>query len=198
MNEIELPHVRQVDGEAIEIAGFVSISQGKDIICENKRNHFVDQGMRSIVSAIIAARTIFGSSWRLPSETWSIYIGEDTVTGTAYDTTALTNPIGVAPGTAPSNQQITGIHSGVGDGDWYATWQATWNAGTVAGTLGEAALYTRCADKATFGWEIPVGSYIPGVELTSRLSSADGDFGSFVIDGGVALTIDWKLQLLFA
>jgi len=208
MNEIEILHPRVVDEEpqiipeleAIEIAGLVSISQGEDVICKDVRNHFVDQALKGIISTIIAgSEPTSAGLWKLWSETgqWKMYIGSDTATATTRATTALTTPIGVAPGTPPNTQSIPDIHDGGADGDWYAKWRGVWNAGTVNGTLGEAALYMRCPDKSVWGWEAG-GEYTPAVVLASRLSSADLDFDSFVIDNGNALTIEWKLQFKFS
>ncbi|MDD3494217.1 MAG: hypothetical protein PHZ19_12055 [Candidatus Thermoplasmatota archaeon] len=182
--------------DAIELRGVVDIRQGKKYLCRNARNHFVDGGLKGIISTIIFNNVDHGY-WYGPANTWNIYIGSDTVTSTVTTRTELQSPIGVAPGTAPDIKSITGVHDGGSDGDWYATWQATWNPGTVSGTLGETALYMSMPDKTAFGWGVK-GGYSPPAVMVSRLSNADGDFSSFSIDDTKPLTIDWTVHLQFA
>jgi hypothetical protein len=76
------------------------------------------------------------------------------------------------------------------------TYLATWNAGAISGTVGEIALYLRALDNATFQWQAS-GNLQPSVVMASRLSSADLDFSSFVIDTTKPLTVEWKVQFSF-
>jgi hypothetical protein len=50
-------------------------------------------------------------------------------------------------------------------------------------------------DLQNFGW-----TYFKGdsTALFSRLSAADGDFTSFVVNTSVPLTIEWRLTFTFA
>lgn len=183
--------------DEIKLQGLVSISQGDKILCRDTRNHFVDAGLKGIISTIIFSTTYKdGRNWDLWSNSWHIYLGSDTTTPTVTTMTELASPIGAAPGTAPSSKSITSIHDGTPDGDWYAIWQATWNPGSVSGTVGEAALYMRAPDKATFRWEI-TSTYTPAEVMVSRVSSADTDFSSFVINTSLPLTVDWKIRWYF-
>jgi hypothetical protein len=179
--------------------GEVTIRNGDRVF--KARNHFVDLGLKGLISTMLFASGHAGSGtypWNLWSNIWNIYLGSDTITPTTTDMTALVSPIGVAPGTAPNSKSVPTIHSGSGDGDWYAIWSATWNPGTVSGTLGEGALYMKAPDKATFGWAFSVAGYDPSVVMISRLSSADTDFSSFVIDNTKPLTVDWTIHFRFA
>ena len=185
--------------EEVKIEGRVIIRQGDKILVNNARNHFVDSGLKSIISVIIFNRIIGGNSYYyLPSNNWNIYLGSDTTTHTVTTMTELMAPIGTSPGTPPNSKSITSIHDGTPDGDWYAIWQATWNPGTVSGTVGEAALYMKNSDKNTFQWGVTGSSYNPSVTMTSRVSSADGDFSSFIINTALPLTVDWKIRWYFS
>jgi len=185
--------------EEVKIEGRVTIRQGDEILVNNARNHFVDAGLKSIISIIMFNKIYNNSSvkYYLPSNSWNIYLGSNTTTPTVTTMTELMAPIGAAPGTPPNSKSITSIHDGTPDGDWYAIWQATWNPGTVSGTVGEAALYMKNSDKSTFQWE-PTYSYDPPVTMTSRVSSADGDFSSFIINTALPLTVDWKIRWYFS
>lgn len=185
--------------DAIELRGLVDIRQGKTYLCRNARNHFVDGGLKGIISAVLSSTLKGICRWYGPAHDWNIYIGSDTVTSTVTTRTELQSPIGTPPGTGPNIKSIVGVHDGALDGDWYATWQATWNPGTVSGTLGETALYMSMPDKTEFQWTMAEGStYSPPAVMASRLSNADGDFSSFSIDDTKPLTIDWTVHLQFA
>lgn len=178
--------------------GEVTIRNGDRVF--KARNHFVDAGLKGLISTLIFAdfnAEAASRYWYLFSNTWNIYIGSDTVTPTTTGMTALVSPIGAAPGTAPDSKNVPTIHDGSPDGDWYAIWSATWNAGTVSGTLGECALYMKSPDMITFGWVI-AGTYNPTVVMVSRMSAADGDFSSFVIDNTKPLVVDWTIHFTFA
>ncbi len=185
------------DLDEIKIEGRVSMRQGDKILCRDARNHFVDAGLKGIISQIIFSQFISTDyiyyHW---SSAWHIYIGSDTTTPTVTTMTELQSPIGTAPGTAPDSKTITSIHDGSPDGDWYAIWQATWNPGSVSGTVGEAALYMRAPDRSTFRWDVTYG-YTPAEVMVSRVSSADTDFSSFVINTSLPLTVDWKIRWYF-
>lgn len=186
----------------IAIKGYVTIRQGDKVLAKCVRNHFVDAGLKGIISTLIFANMYRTSSspytlWYNWYTDWNIYIGSDVVTPTNTGHTALTNPIGAAPGTAP-NSKSASLKDGAADGIWNATYVATWNAGAVSGTLGEMALYMKAPDKTTFGWNLSAVTYSPPVVMISRLSSADLNFSSFIIDEGVPLTVEWTVQLAFA
>lgn len=178
----------------ILIEGLVTIRQGDKIIAKDVPNHFVDQGLKGIISTIISTGTAWQKYWLLWYNGWHVYLGSDTATATAHGTTALTTPIGAAPGTAPDAKDAS-TTDGSGDGIWNVVFSATWNAGTVVGTLGELALYMKAPDQSGFGWS--ANNYNPAEVMVSRLSSKDADFSSFVIDNTKPLTVEWKVQISF-
>jgi len=190
----------------IKVQGIVTIRQGRKILCREVVNHFVDAGLKGLLSAIIwqYIRDTYGyeathSFWRLPANSWNIYVGNDTTIATTASTSALVDPIGAPPGTAPDVKGLS-VHSGASDGDWYVILTGTWNVGSLpAETLGEVALYMRAPDKTTFAWTVDSNTdYAPSSVMISRLSTADGDFGSFTIDTSKPLTVDWKVRFQFA
>jgi hypothetical protein len=184
----------------IAIKGYVTIRQGDKVLVKCARNHFVDAGLKGIISTLIHAwvyGTSFVGTWNAWYNSWNIYIGSDVDTPTNPGHTGLVAPIGAAPGTAP-NSNSASLKSGAADGIWSVTYVATWNAGTVSGTLGEAALYMKAPDKTGFGWTISTTNYNPSVVMVSRLSSTDLDLSSFIIDEGVPLTVEWTVQFAFA
>jgi hypothetical protein len=182
----------------ILVEGLVTVRQGKKVIAR-ARNHWVDQGLRGLISQIIwslwnnaSSSLTYAYPWY---NSWKMYLGSDTATPTTTTMTALTAPIGTAPGTSP-NSQSASVKDGSTDGIWSVTYLATWNAGTVSGTVGEIALYLRALDNAAFQWQAS-GNLQPSVVMASRLSSADLDFSSFVIDTTKPLTVEWKVQFSF-
>jgi len=197
--------------DGIAIKGYVTIWQGegkeKRLICRRKENHWVDNGIKGLISALIGYRVRLRQTSYPPSSRgiyyWSyspaMYLGTDTVTATTHAMTALTSPIGTPPGTAQNS--FTGENrTNPVSGTWKTAMIAKWYAGTVSGTVGELALYLRPFTNLTPNWEI----YIDNSSITfsrvmvSRLSEADTDFSSFVIDPAYSLTVQWDLEASFA
>jgi hypothetical protein len=186
-----------MNNKEIAMWGKVTIRNGNKIIAKVE-NHFVDIGLKGIMTVLLFS-TQTGCCYWGPLHDYSIYIGSDTTTITLTTHSELQSPIGAAPGTAPNSKSISVIHDGTPDGDWYMTISATWNPGSVpAVTLGEAALYLDLGDVSTFQWSKGTGTFPAGKTMTSRLCSADGDFGSIVIDNTKPLVIDWTIHFTFA
>jgi len=179
----------------ILIRGLVTIKQGNKIIVKEALNHWVDNGLKGILSTIISTYAK-GAIWYLWGNSWNIYLGSDTSTTTTPGMTSLVAPIGAAPGTAPNSKSIT-VTTDEANGIFKATFIATWNAGTVSGTVGELALYMKAPARTSFGWDVYPNDYNPSVVMISRLSSADGDFSSFIIDETKPLTVEWTVQFSF-
>jgi len=181
----------------VRIVGLVTIKQGRKVVVRNVRNHFVDAGLKGILSTMIF-KEVYAPSyydryhWYLWANSWKIDLGSDTSTPTTPTMSNLVSPLGVAP----SSKTIS-TKDGSGDGIWEATYIATWDAGTVSGTVGELGLFMRAPDKTTFQWRVEGGDYTPPVVMVSRLSSADGDFTEFTIDETKPLTVDWKVRFSF-
>jgi len=177
---------------SIVIEGYVIIKNGDKII--KAKNHFVDAGLKGLLSTIILMHTY--NDCFFWSDSWHIYLGSDTSTATVATMTELQSPIGTAPGTPPDTKSID-VKDGSSDGVWEAIYIATWNAGTLpATTLGEMALYMKAPTKITFQWTC--GNPEFSEVMVSRLSSADGDFSSFIIDDTKPLTVEWHVKFSFA
>lgn len=187
---------------SINIRGFVTIKQGEKVIVKKAQNHFVDTGLKGLLSTIISSELYNNASWYLWQNGWQMYLGQDTAIVTTHGMTEVQTPIGAAPGTPPDSKNITVKDGGAGgdaDGVYHAKYIATWNAGSLpAVTLGEAGLYLKAPDKTTYSWSVSGESYNPTLVMVSRLSAADIDFGSFVIDDTEPLVAEWTVEISFA
>ena len=178
------------------VKGKVTIWQGegrdRKVIVREAENHWVDAGLRGLVSALVCSRenqNIY--PWAAGVQ---MYLGSDTAAPTTHGMTALTTPIGVAPGTPPNT--ISGAsRTNPETGKWQTSVTAVWNAGTVSGTVGELALYLRAFANITVGWTLTSN---PANVMVSRLSSADSDFSGFAIDPSKSLTVEWRISISYA
>lgn len=194
-----------MEQDEVQIKGYVTIWQGegknKKFIVKRAENHFVDAGLKGIVSSLMCS-LLGGYASDKYIYAWSylpkMYLGSDTATSTTHAMTALVTPIGDAPGTVPSaisGADLTNPSSGV----WRTSYTAVWYAGAVSGTVGELGLYLRPFTEFTAGWQ-----YTANADLTypsamvSRLSSADSDFSSFIIDTSKSVTVQWDVEVSFA
>ncbi len=191
---------RAMAGHRIVLRATVDVWNG-DKHLVHARNHFVGQGLIGLANIMGGIPpTTAGSSassglsaYYLQTSGTSnakMYLGTDTATATTFGTTALTAPIGTAPGTLPSAMTIQSAT----DNTTYVKliFVATWNAGTVSGTVGELGLY---------GYEmyLTLGSgALTTSALLSRLSTKDGDFTAFTINTANALAVTWTIELVFA
>jgi hypothetical protein len=191
-----------MEQDEVQIKGYVTIWQGegknKKSIIKRAENHFVDAGLKGLVSALVC-NYLKGYGMRSWSDTPQIYIGSDTVTTTTHEASALITPIGTVPGTAPNS--INGAtRTNPSSGVWRTSYTAMWYAGAVSGTVGELGLYLRPFTDFAVNWvkDIPSQSYTFASLMVSRLSSADTDFSSFVIDPSKSLTVQWDVEVSFA
>lgn len=185
-------------GDSINIRGEVEIRNGATVI--KAKNRFVETILQHICNITSLYRGINGAAtWFIgPTNSPNMYLGTNIATATAYNTTALTTPIGGAPGTAPN--LIIGNTSNPSNGVFQMSITATWNAGTVSGTVGEMALYLVMypgGSLQAFHWQIFNGVYSGGTNLASRLSVADGSFSAFAIDNTKPLVITWTITVSF-
>ena len=186
----------------ILVKGKVIVTNGERAVVAS--NHFVDQGLQSIISQIIQGGTNTSYAYAVNPwyANWTILLGSDTTTPTTCTMTALVAQIGGNP-----NSKSATTKDGSADGIWNVKFSAVWNAGTVSGTLGELALYEGVSpvagqgimNKTQFGWTwTSLGAEVTLAQaMISRLSSADLDFSSFVIDNSVPLTVEWTVQFSF-
>lgn len=190
--------------ENIKIEGFVEIRNGDKVF--KGKNKFVQNLLQTILNFLSNARA--GSSGAGCTQCvagpadpslgmYTMYLGTDTVTVTVYNTTALTSPIGGAPGTPPNT--LTASQTNPSNGVYQINITATWNAGTVSGTVGEMALYMNLIavpNLRAFAWD---ALYFPqNASLGSRFAAADGAFSPFLINEANPLTIIWTIELSFA
>lgn len=184
---------RRVD--ELSLKGRVSIWQGegeeKEVKVERAKNKWVDAGLKGLLSALIGCRVTYCTFW---ANGFQMYLGQDTTTATAHNLTALVNPIGAAPGTAP-NSTSGEDRSNPATGQWHTAFISIWDAGTVSGTVGEVGLYLRAFFDLTAGWIRT--SYTFPLAMISRCSVADGDFSPFSIDTSKSLTVYWEVYISY-
>jgi len=186
--------------DKILIQGLVTVWQGegkdKKIIFKNAENRWVDAGLKGLI-ALLSGDYVYLNTWDAWVRDWDMYLGSDTATATTHSMTALTSPIGAAPGTAP-NAKSGAARSNPATGDWRTSVTAIWYAGTISGTVGEMAFYCKpFGTYWTFLWFRQLQSPSFPSAMVSRLSSADGDFGSFAIDISKSLTVQWEITITY-
>ena len=178
--------------DSIKIQGFVDIQNGDTHI--KAKNKFTQSLLKHIMNFISCANNTTYVNMALGTFSYNMYIGTDTTTPTAYNTTVLTSPIGTSPGTGPNI--LSGSSTNPLTGIFKVIVTATWNAGTVTGTVGEMALYLNAFDTLQgFGWNAQATQ--TGNRLACRLAVADGDFSAFTINPSNPLIISWTIQLSF-
>jgi len=186
----------------IVITGSVEITNGPKH-AGPYRNHFVNNALQALMYILLINFTYSTQDtshyiYVAPLYPETIYIGSNTTTKTAASMTALVNPIGTAPGTAP-NTLVSSIQM-LANGS-AVTYSATWNPGTVSGTIGEMALYGSATSTYYAGSLPSLTSNLymnSSSEMLSRLSVADGDFSAFTINTSYPLVIAWTIQFLYA
>jgi len=189
--------------DKVKIEGIVTVYQEDEkgnriYLVKKAKNHWVNAGLKGLLSALIGSYVeSTGYTVSFWSSGFRIYLGSDTSTTTTPGMTSLVAPIGAAPGTAPNSTWGTSIEQ-VATGVWRVTFVARWNAGTVSGTVGELALYLKPFTSTTPGWYLSKSSYHYSQVMVARLSAADGDFSSFVIDPNKSLTVQWEVRISFA
>ena len=178
--------------DTIKIEGLVEIQNGDTHI--KARNKFTQSLLKHIMNFMSNAHSSNPVTMKLCTYSYNMYIGTDTTTLTAYNTTVLTSPIGPSPGTGPNI--LSGSSTNPLAGIFKVIVTATWEAGTVTGTVGEMGLYLNTFDALQgFGWGSDVNT--TGNRLACRLAVADGDFSAFTISTPNPLIISWTIQLSF-
>lgn len=204
MQKLQHAKPKKIDNDfnlnEINIGGFVEIING-DTYLKEQQNKLV-QTMYAWFSNMTSCNGYVHTSnisdtWSLMTNGYQMYLGTDIITPTAYDTTALTSPIGIAPGTAPNTTggTVTNPSTAV----YRILFSATWVPYTVSGTVGEMALYLRLMAPTIqgFGWQ-RIGSVTESLRLASRLAVADGSMSSFAINNASPLTMNWTIQFSYS
>lgn len=183
--------------ESINIKSRVSIYQHEGEFDESKKteentiikdqpNKFVDNILKHL-RGFLALETTSEYTGVGYDEDWNMYLGTDGAS-TTNGQTSLNSPIGTAPGTPPdakSGEKPTEIATG----KWQSKFVCTWYSGSVSGTVEEIGLYLHCLSGYTFGGDITGSS---SKVLSNRLSTGDGEYSSFTIDGTKSLTVEWR------
>jgi hypothetical protein len=201
VEEIVMSKPRRVD--ELKLKGRVTIYQGegdeKEVIVNKAKNKWVDQGLKGLLSYLLGSfvRVNSGRAIYCWAYDFKTYLGRNTTTTTTHNLTALIDPIGSAPGTAPN--RVSGKdRTNPATGTWHTAYIAVWDAGTVSGTVGEVALYLRPFTNITAQWILgPTNDYTFPLAMVSRCSVADGDFSPFTIDPSKSLTVYWEVQISY-
>jgi len=203
VEEVVMSKPRRVD--ELKLKGRVTIYQGegdeKEVIVNKAKNKWVDQGLKGLLSYLLGSQLYVPTSNYYYIYYWAydfkVYLGRNTTTTTTHNLTALIDPIGSAPGTAPN--RVSGEdRTNPATGTWHTAYIAVWDAGTVSGTVGEVALYLRPFTSITAVWTLgAVGNYLYPLAMVSRCSVADGDFSPFTIDPSKSLTVYWEVQISY-
>lgn len=148
--------------------------------------------MASIAAATDRVSSDAHCAYNWAGKSCFMVLGSDTTTQNTGGMTALTSPIGTAPGTKASTQALATANPSTGV--YQVTYTATWGPGTISGTVGEIGLYL-------FGppsWPgITAVNWYQGPYLMARLSDANGHFESFSINTSVNLIIAWTMEFAF-
>ena len=182
--------LRNTLGDYIIIADEVLVYQGDKLLFKSK-GHIVNQGLIHLINHISA------NSFNLaPSINWSA-MGQGVMhvgTGVGVTTGNMTS-LAADEGTDPDSQ--SGATSSPAGGSYRVSWLAVWNAGSLAAiNVSELGLRLYLDGYAlnAFG-----GTSSPAAKVFfSRLSDADGDFTTFLVDVTKPLTIEWRLTFSFA
>lgn len=198
--------LRQPLHHKIVIQSVVTIRNGDTVI--RAKNHFVQTGLCMLVNLLMIPVVPANPSTQtfLASYNWTtspfaksfMVLGTNTSAPTTVNMSALSAPIGTAPGTKANSQ--AGATLALANGA-EIDYTSTWNAGTVSGTVGEIGLYLNTPGASwmapiVFGTSPTAGQENPA--MFSRLSSADGDFTAFAINVANPLSITWAIQFTFA
>jgi len=183
--------------DRIRIHGRVTIFQGegenKEILVNRAHNKWVKNGLKGLLSYFVLSGYESSDKRDFSAQLMKIYLGTDQANATTHDLTALKNPIGASPGTAPNTTSGENLQK-ISDGHFRIAYMAIFNLGTVSGTVGEAALYLGMPDSLAAG--AMVSTQMPAV-MVSRCSVADGDFSAFDIDTSKSLAILWEVFIAY-
>ena len=192
--------LRNTEGDKILITEQYVIKSGSKILFATK-GHIVNAGLQMLTN-IMGISYCYNNSqnmefpaYNFASETTYIQLGTGGNVTTAT-TTALTTPVA-----AKANSQ-SGSATNPANGQYKINFTATWNAGALTAlTITEMGLWLNAISDITtfqaFG-ATPTINATTNVFFFSRISVADGDFASFVVNTAVPLTITWTLTFQYA
>jgi len=183
--------------DIVKLFGKVTIKQEDKIIHEDVPNHWINFGLKGLVSYLCGS--LYGVSvpatytcWQGSSQSngFNMKVGTNTTTVTTFDMTELVNPLAASPNTIMGNN-VTNVSTGV----WHLVHTVNWNAGIITQQVGEVGLYLAPFDNLNVQWVENNTSKTQ--RLVSRISVADGNFTAFTPDAAKTLTIEWKVGVSF-
>ena len=190
--------LRNTFGDVVKVTDEVLVYEGAGADKKLKfasKGHIVNQGLINLINHFVVDRTAsvrYFPSRSFASDTTYAYM----LVGTGTDVTqGTTTDLTTADSTKADSQ--AGASSNPAGGSYRVTWTATWNAGTLGAiSVAELGLFLHLnATLRAFGY---TDWTVTGTALFSRLSDADGDFTTFVVNTSVPLTVEWRLTVAFA
>lgn len=163
------------------------------VLLFKSKGHIVNQGLIGFVNYLGGAAINYAASYQFGTGSDGAPTVPSIRLGTGGSvTTGATTSLTSREDTAPDS--ANGTISSPGS-SYRIAWTATWNAGSLSAiTVSELGLWLYIdASINAFG-----GTVTGAVAFFSRLSDADGDFSSFVVNTSVPLTIEWRLTFTFA
>ena len=193
-------HLRNTSGDKIMLTEQYVIKSGNKILFATK-GHIVNAGLIMLANFFgVPYLQNASTSAMLPSYNFATINGYIQLgTGgnvTTATTTALTTPVA-----SKANSQ-SGSTTNPSNGAYKVNFTATWNAGALTAlTITEMGLwlnqFSGLSTLQTFGTIVSENAS-GTLFFFSRISVADGDFASFVINTAVPLTITWTLTFQYA
>ena len=188
--------MRNTSGDKLLITEQYVVKSGKKILFATK-GHIVNAGLMMLGNFFALNTT--SVSGLMPAYNWgsmTSYIQLGTGGSvTSPTTTALTTPL-----VTKANSQ-SGSFTNPSNGVYKVNFTATWNAGSITAiTVTEMGLWLQSFMDITtmqvFGAN--TGTNVQNIFFFSRISAADGDFTSFLVNTSVPLTITWTLTFQYA
>jgi len=193
-------HLRNTSGDKILVTEQYVVKSGNKLLFATK-GHIVNAGLLMLGNwfaiGSIPYNTITGT---MPCESWGS-MGSYIQLGTGGNVTTATTTALTTPVATKANSQ-SGSYTNPSNGVYKVNYTATWNAGALTAlTITEMGLwlyqFNGLNTMQTFGAAVTLSNTM-NLQLFSRISAADGDFTSFVINTSVPLTITWTLTFQYA
>ena len=192
--------LRNTGGDRIMITEQYIVKSGSKILFATK-GHIVNVGLMSMGN-LFAVDNWGNNSYPTPlfAKNWGS-MGSYLQLGTGGNVTTATTTALTTPSATKANSQ-SGSYTNPSNGVYKVNFTATWNAGSLGAlTITEMGLWLAypadCTTMQTFGASFGNSATV-AYFFFSRISAADGDFTSFVINTSVPLTITWTLTFQYA
>lgn len=193
-------HLRNTSGDKILITEQYVVKSGNKILFATK-GHIVNAGLMMLGNFFTIDNLGQNSQAVMcPAHNWGS-MGTYIQLGTGGNVTTATTTALTTPVATKANSQ-SGSFTNPSNGVFKVNFTATWNAGSLTAlTITEMGLwlcqFNNLSSMQTFGstsYETSGTAYF----FFSRISAADNDFQSFVVNTSVPLTITWTLTFQYA